>query len=146
MTGNDISRLARRFYERLAAGDSTGAVELVGAGYVGHGLGAGGGPASVKKDIDTWLAAVPDLRIDVHDTVAEGDRVALRMTLRGTQSGRFAGIPASGKPFEIGATDVVRVADGAIVEAWTLCDLASMFSQLGALPSTAPAAPEAARS
>jgi steroid delta-isomerase-like uncharacterized protein len=134
MTTNDITRLAHQFYERMANGDSAGAVALIDPGYVGHGLGSGGGPASVKQDIDTWLAAVPDLEIDVHDSIVEGDRVALRMTLRGTQSGDFAGIPASNKTFTIGAADVLRIVDGAIVEAWTLCDLASMFAQIGALP------------
>lgn len=82
---------------------------------------------------------MPDLQIDVRDTVTEGDRVVLRMTMRGTQTGAFAGLPASGKTFKIGATDVLRVVGGEIVEAWTLCDLASMFAQLGALPSQAPA-------
>jgi predicted ester cyclase len=131
---SDITDVARRFYERVSAGDPDGAVDLISPAYVGHGMGAGGGPGSVRQDLETWLSAVPDLRIDIHDTVTESDRVTVRMTLRGTHRGDFAGIPPSGRPFEIGGTDVLRVRGGQVVEAWTLCDLASMFIQVGALP------------
>jgi steroid delta-isomerase-like uncharacterized protein len=137
MTTTTNTETAVRFYGRVSAGDAAGAAALIGDGYVGHGMGAGGGPESVRRDLETWLAAAPDLRIDVEDTIAQDDRVVVRVTMRGTQTGDFAGIPASGRPFEIGGTDVLRVRDGAIVEAWTLCDLASMFAQVGALPAPA---------
>lgn len=127
--------VANRFYELISVGDSEAAAALVAPLYVGHGLGSGGGPDSVRQDLDTWLAAAPDLTIDVRDTIIEGDKVAVRMKMRGTQTGKFAGIPPSGRPFQISATDILRVVDGKIVEAWTLCDLASMFSQVGALPT-----------
>jgi steroid delta-isomerase-like uncharacterized protein len=135
--------LALRFYERISAGDAPGAAALVAPDYVGHGLGSGGGRDSVRQDIAMWFSAVPDFRVEVQDTIAEGDRVAVRMSLTGTQSGRFARIPGSGKTFRIGSTDVLRVADGAIAEAWTLCDLAGMFVQIGALPSLRPQRHEA---
>lgn len=127
--------LALRFYERISLGDAPGAAALVAPDYIGHGLGSGGGRESVRQDIGMWLSAAPDLRVEVHDTIAEDDRVAVRMTLTGTQTGSFARIPGSGKTFSIGSTDVLRFADGAIAEAWTLCDLAGMFVQIGALPS-----------
>lgn len=129
-----VIRVARDFYERISSADTSGAAALISPDYVGHGLGASGGPDAVKEDLETWLAAVPDLHIEVHDTIAQSDRVAVRTTMQGTQTGVFAGIPASGRTFAIGATDVLRVTDGSIVEAWTLCDLASMFAQVGALP------------
>jgi predicted ester cyclase len=132
---NPATETALRFYQLISAGDADGATALVHPEYVGHGLGSGGGPESVRRDLNTWLAAVPDLTLDVAYTVTEGDRVVVRMTMSGTQSGEFARIPASGRSFRISATDILRVVDGAIVEAWTLCDLASMFSQVGALPS-----------
>lgn len=127
--------VAKRFYQLFSAGDSEAAAALVAPLYVGHGLGSGGGPDSVRQDLDSWLAAAPDLSIDVRDTIIEGDRVAVRMMIRGTQTGEFAGIPPTGRSFRISATDILRVVDGKIVEAWTLCDLASMFSQVGALPT-----------
>ena len=135
MVGEDVSLVAHRFYTRFGSGDLDGAVALVASGYVGHGLGAGGGPESVRQDLDTWCSAVPDVSVEIHDTISQGDRVVVRMTLRGTQSGDFGSVPASGRSFEIGGTDILRVDNGQIVEAWTLCDLASMFIQIGALPA-----------
>lgn len=134
---NDPTSVATSFYKKISAADTHGATSLVHPDYIGHGLGSSGGSDSVRQDLETWLAAVPDLHIDVHDTIVQEDRVAVRMTMKGTQSGVFAGIPASGRSFAIAATDVLRVADGSIVEAWTLCDLASMFAQVGALPGAA---------
>ncbi|MFA9431690.1 ester cyclase [Egicoccus sp. AB-alg2] len=136
-TDTTATAVAIAFYEHISAGDLDAATALVDAGYVGHGLGSDGGPSSVRRDLETWAAAVPDLRIEIEDTVADGELVAIRMQLVGTQSGDFAGIPASDLPFRIGGTDVLRVREGRIVEAWTLCDLASMFAQVGALPATA---------
>lgn len=137
MSGSQPTEVAVSFYERISGHDAAGAAALVAADYVGHGMGGGGGPDSVQRDVETWLQAVPDLEIVIRDVIAQGDRAVVRMHLRGTHRGVFAGIPASERSFEIGGTDVLRVADGRIVEAWTLCDLASMFAQIGALPTRA---------
>lgn len=130
----DNAAVASHFYAHVSAGDLDAATSLISHVYVGHGMGAGGGPDSVRADLEVWAAAVPDLTIEVHDTITQGDRVAVRLTMRGTQTGDFAGIPASDRAFQIGGTDVLRIHDGRITEAWTLCDLASMFVQVGALP------------
>jgi predicted ester cyclase len=40
-------------------------------------------------------AAFPDLEITPEQLLSEGDRVAVRLTLRGTHRGEFMGIPAT---------------------------------------------------
>ena len=121
--------VARLFYDLVSAGRIDDAVALTHPTYVGHGP---GGRDGLRAELLTWAAAFPDLEIGVDDVVAEGDRVAVRMHLRGTHTGTFAGVPASGRRFDVRSTDVVRVVDGRIAEAWPLLDLAGLLVQVGA--------------
>ncbi|HXG39482.1 MAG TPA: ester cyclase [Candidatus Limnocylindrales bacterium] len=84
-------------------------------------------------------AAFPDLRIDERDLVAEGDLVAARWVASGTHSGTsFAGVPASGRRFEITGMSFYRVRDGRIVEGWVNDDNLGMLAQLGVVPAPSP--------
>ena len=56
-----------------------------------------------------------------------------------TQQGDFAGVPASGRRVKFAAWDLIRVRDGRIVEITQCCDLFTIMSQIGALPTAAPA-------
>jgi steroid delta-isomerase-like uncharacterized protein len=107
---------------------------VVADGSVGHGAGAGGGGDALVADLRTWLHAFPDCRYDIRRTVTEGDTVAVHMTLRATHQGDFAAVPASGRPIEVAGTDLWRIEDGRIAEGWTLCDIGTLFMQIGALP------------
>ena len=80
-------------------------------------------------------SAFPDLKATIDDLLAEGDKVAARMTWRGTHKGEFMGIPPTGKSVSVGVIDVVRFAGDKFVEHWGLMDTASMMQQLGAVPA-----------
>ena len=58
------------------------------------------------------------MRVTVEDMIAEGDRVAARVTMRGTHLGEFEGIAPTGKRVEVRAMDMYRITDGKIVEHW----------------------------
>jgi steroid delta-isomerase-like uncharacterized protein len=126
---DDTVTVARRFYGLINDGHIDEAVDLALPTFVGHGA---GGREGLRAELQTWAAAFPDLEIRIDDTIAEDDRVALRMRLCGTHTGTFAGIPASGVRVEVRSTDVVRIADGRIAEAWPLYDLAGLLVQVGA--------------
>jgi steroid delta-isomerase-like uncharacterized protein len=86
---------------------------------------------------DTWLhgfelmrRAFPDLEARIEDIVAADDRVALRLTLRGTHRGEFQGIPATGRTVRYVSHEFYRVREGMIVEEWICSDTASLFRQL----------------
>lgn len=68
--------------------------------------------------------------------VAEGDKVAIRSTLRATQQAEFLGIPPTGKKIEVETMDIVRIVDGKQVEHWRLGDVLGMLQQLGAIPAS----------
>jgi steroid delta-isomerase-like uncharacterized protein len=81
-----------------------------------------------------FLAAFPDIRHEVQDQLAEGDRVATRIVVRGTHQAEFMGIPATGKAIAIGAINVVRLDHGKIAEHWVNSDALGMLQQLGVVP------------
>ena len=74
--------------------------------------------------------AFPDLRVEIDDVVAEGDRVALRLTIHGTHQGDFLGIPATGRPVSYISHEFYRVADGLIAEEWICSNTATLFQQI----------------
>ena len=81
-------------------------------------------------------SAFPDLKATIEDTIAEGDKVVIRMTWRGTHTGgEFMGIPATGKSVSIGVIDIIRISGGKAVEHWGQMDSMLMMQQLGAIPA-----------
>jgi predicted ester cyclase len=62
------------------------------------------------------------------------------VTARGTHQGEFMGIAPTGKPVSFSAIDVVRIADGKIVERWSQADNLALLQQLGAVPAAGQAA------
>jgi steroid delta-isomerase-like uncharacterized protein len=74
--------------------------------------------------------ALPDLTVEIHDQVAEGDKVTTRKTIRGTHRGELLGVPATNRQVSIDVIDIVRVKDGRYVEHWGVNTLASVLATL----------------
>ncbi len=81
----------------------------------------------------------PDMRVSIHDPVAEGDMVAWRGVIEATHLGDFMGIPATGRRVTIEEYHIERMRDGLMAEHWGLFDKLALLQQLGAVPP-APAA------
>jgi steroid delta-isomerase-like uncharacterized protein len=77
-----------------------------------------------------FLDAFPDLRRDIEDQVAEGERVATRSIMRGKQTGNLPNLPSKGKSIDVRSIIIYRIADGRIVEGWECYDSLSMMMQL----------------
>ncbi len=69
------------------------------------------------------------------DIIAEGDKVVYRTTLKGTHTGEFMGIPPTGKSVVINDFNLLRIAEGKIVESWYDCNLLAVMRQLGLMPA-----------
>ncbi len=82
--------------------------------------------------------AFPDYQVTIHDIIAEDDKVVTRKTFTGTHQGQFMGIPASGRKITFGAIDIVRIADGKVVEHWGEFDMLTLLQQIGAMPASTP--------
>lgn len=129
---------ALRLYELLNQGDVDPIGDLVTADYVEHDPlpGQGEGREGVLDRFSIIVGALAP-HFTVEDVIAEGDRVMVRWTNAGTHVGEFAGIPATGRTFQIAGIDVYRVEDGRLAEHWHVVDQLSMLGQLGLLPAPA---------
>ena len=65
-----------------------------------------------------FFAAFPDIQHSLEDVLTDGHKVAIRMTIRGTQQGEFQALPASGKLINIGSLNIFYVIGGKITEQW----------------------------
>jgi steroid delta-isomerase-like uncharacterized protein len=137
MAAEDNKAIVRRFYEEvLNQGNLAMSDELVAADFVDHQPFPGQGPglAGLKESLGAFRAAFPDLQYTIEDLIAEGDKVVVRATMRGTNEGSLFGLPASGKQVTVGDIDIVRIAGGKMVEGWGITDRLSMMQQLGVIP------------
>jgi steroid delta-isomerase-like uncharacterized protein len=129
---NSPRQTALAFYDHMNHRDLDAIETMTSATYVGHGFGDDGGPSALRRDLTGLLQAFPDLQVKIVESMADGDRVAVRNVMSGTHDGDFAGVPASGNRIEVPSTDVLRIEDGKLAEFWPLCDTARLFHQLGA--------------
>ena len=90
------------------------------------------GRENVKAYLQTFMTALPDLKLTVEDIFGEGDRVFSRARLQGTNTGEFNGMPPTGKSIDIAwIMNVCRVQDGKIIEEWEILDQLELLRQLG---------------
>ena len=75
------------------------------------------------------------MHVTFDDVIAEGDRVVVRLTMKGTFKGEYAGIPPNDKEVVNWAIFVERIADGKIVETWARHDPLFAMQQMGAIPT-----------
>ena len=88
-----------------------------------------------KDFIGTCSRAFSDLKNDVEDVIAEGDRVVVRSTLSGTHDGDpFLEADASDSEVEVAVTTIFRIERGKIAEAWMCFDTMGLLQQIGAMP------------
>lgn len=90
------------------------------------------GVPGVRHWISTLHQVCPDLHVTIEDIIAEGDRVVVRNTWRGTHTGPLLGIPPTGKSFTFTGIVIWRIADGRICERWATLDQLGLRQQLGA--------------
>jgi steroid delta-isomerase-like uncharacterized protein len=76
-------------------------------------------------------SSFPDIHYTVGDLIAEGDKVVLRWTSRGTHRGEFLGIAPTEKQIKSTGTTTYCLEGGKIVEAWVNWDALGMMQQLG---------------
>jgi predicted ester cyclase len=121
MTTEANKALIRHIFEDvIPAGDADGLRALAAADFLDHDPLPGQPPGAVGAAyvVSTMHGAHPDLRFTIDDLVAEGDRVSIRWTLRGTNTGPLFGQPPTGQPVELAAIVIFRVADGRLAERW----------------------------
>jgi steroid delta-isomerase-like uncharacterized protein len=127
-------KVVRRFYDAYNKKDEKILDEVIAENYVDHGhQPPGQGIEGAKNDHRQISGAFQDARFDIDDIFAADDRVAVRWTLHGTQTGPFAGLPATQKKVVAGGMSFYRLRDGKIIETRNVADLLTVFMQVGAV-------------
>ena len=135
MSTEQNKAIARRFYEEFNNWEKVSS--LLAPDYISYVTGASG---PLSKDQHAAMArlamaAFPDLKLTIHEQIAEGDKVLTRLTAAGTHKGDFQGIPATGKTFSMEGWGLDRIVDGKIVEHRAIDDVMTMMMQLGVIPA-----------
>lgn len=88
----------------------------------------------VRALLSALWAAFPDLQATIHDQVAEGDKVVTRKTLSGTHDGPFLGAPPTGNCVSFEVIDILRLANGKVVERWSVVDQLALLRGIRTQP------------
>ena len=112
-----VRRVVEEFWNKR---DMEVADELFATNYVNHDpvMGELEGLEGFKQWATQGLTGFPDLQITIEDMVAEGDKVAVRLTATGTHTGEFMGVPPTGVHVTNTRIHIFRFAGGKIVESW----------------------------
>jgi steroid delta-isomerase-like uncharacterized protein len=139
MSSEQLTSIGRRFVEEHNGANYVAYTNEAIASDARLTLNVPGLPPQMNRD--TWLqviagfrSAFPDIRSAVEDVFAEGDRVVVRWSGTGTQTGELMGVPASGRPVTTTGIVILRVANGLIAECWDLFDALGVMQQIGAIP------------
>jgi predicted ester cyclase len=89
------------------------------------------GPDPFKEFHRQYTSAFPDLKIEVHQVVAEGDWTAQRFGGVGTHTGDGLGVAATGNPVSFTAMSFTRWKDGRMIEAHNTVDFAELHRVVG---------------
>ena len=126
--------LVRRFLDQVFNNARPEIIdELMADDYVDHSATPGQSPgaAGARQMYEMFRTAFPDLRVDIHDMVAEDDLVVVRATFAGTSRGPLMGAPPTGKLVQIPSMVFIRVRNGQFVERWEQADMMGLMLQLG---------------
>ena len=72
----------------------------------------------------------PDLQVEIHDMMAEGDKVTTRKSFHATHTGEFFGVPATGRKVVMSVIDIIRLEDGKYMEHWGILDIHGLMAQI----------------
>lgn len=135
MTAEANKNVIRQFIETWNRGDLPGVAafwspEVIHHTRVDHDV------DDISSSYDVVMQAFPDLRWEIDDIIAEGDKVVTRLTCYATNLGSYMGAPPTGKRVKCRSVDISRVVDGKIVEHWGLLDELHLMEQLQLVPDT----------
>jgi|SRR6185295_171271 len=127
---------AGMFYRFWNTGDEMLLRQAISEHFVDHTLPPGrpqgpAGPASAAK---AFLAAVPDLKVDVSQQILAGDRVVSHLRFTGHFTGQFKNAKGVGQPIDFIATDILAVQGDRITDNWHLEDNLTFLQQIGLMP------------
>ena len=137
-TSERYLQIARRWFTDGWRGDLAMAEEIFSAEVRTNGVRVGvAGPVGRIRE---RLTGFPDLTTSIQDMFVCGNKLAVSLLWRGTHTGSYGGVPATGKPVEVRDNAIWHFRDGKVAEILTLQDQFGMLKQIGYLPDSVHAA------
>jgi len=134
MTTSENKATVIRFNkEFLGQGNIEILKEIVANDFINHTAPEGSpkGPEGVIYFFNHLLKpSFPDLKVIIHDQVAEGDKVTTRKSFHATHTGTFFGIKASNKPVVMDVIDIIKLRNAQFVDHWGILDMQSILAQI----------------
>jgi steroid delta-isomerase-like uncharacterized protein len=126
----------QRGWIRLKVRDIEGYLALYSDSVIHHGYSSRIRPGvlGLREHYTALLKGFPDLRIEIEDIIAEGEKVAHRFTFYGTHRGEFLGVAATGKSVSASGMQINLFSDGKCIEVWSVHDSYRFLTQIGAVP------------
>jgi steroid delta-isomerase-like uncharacterized protein len=89
------------------------------------------GPEGVRQRVGIYMSAVPDAKVTFDDWLVDEDKVLLRWTWGGTNTGELMGLPPTGKQATTTGMHLCRFEGGKIAESWVSYNAFGFLQQLG---------------
>jgi steroid delta-isomerase-like uncharacterized protein len=143
-TPEEAKAIVRRFYDEVInKHDLKHAEEVIADGVIEHNPlspDMGNDKAAALATLKAILDNSPDMKGEVLDMIATGDRVAVRARFTGSDSGPGwgapMGVPATGKMLSVEGIDVTVLDDeGRFIEHYGIFDVPGLMQQLGIMPA-----------
>lgn len=133
---HDPATIARRWFEEVWNQRRDDTIdELMSDDSQGHVEGGDvRGRDAFREMRATFLAALPDVHIEVEDVVAQNDRAAVRWRAVGTHAGDGFGFPATRQQVHFRGTTWLTIREGRIVEGWDTWNLGGLLESLRSAP------------
>jgi len=137
-TSERYMQMARRWFTKGWRGDLAMVDGIFSDDLRTNGVHVGvAGPVGRIRD---RLTGFPDVTTSIQDMFVSGDKLAVTLIWRGTHTGPYGGVAATGKPVEVRDTAIWHFRDGKVTEILTLQDQFAILKQIGYLPDSVHAA------
>ena len=131
---DENKEVVRRFnIEVIQNGSEAAFLALMSPDFINHAAPPGmpQGPESMWNTFEKVLRpALSNLKVVIHEQIAEADKVTTRKTISVIHSGTLLGVPATGRELTISVIDIVRIEGGRYAEQWGLNTLSNVIATL----------------
>ena len=93
------------------------------------------GHEGIRRMVEGAWTAFPDYHEELHELIAQGDRVVVHLTISGTQSGQWGPLPPTGKRVQFEEIVILQIRDGKIRRQRGIPDNLNALRQLGVVPT-----------
>lgn len=84
----------------------------------------------VKQAVQLFHSALSDMAIEVNEMISAGDKVVVRWTVRGIQTGEFISVPPTGTLLKLTGINIYQIAEDKIVANHEQTNIPEVLAQL----------------